>query len=156
MEKLSIHDQYLVMCLILFMAAAYLVIVNPMLSKKNIPRLKKIHSSCLVPCQHAAGLCRLSHHGHNHTRMDPENIPVFENCFMTFWGAAHFAMWAAVGFFCPDLAVPAFVIGVSFECFEAVTPKLVGRMSLNHDTMDVLFNTMGFFAGRAAGKYFNK
>ena len=158
MKKLSIQSQYLVLCLILLTSAAYIGLTNYYVLKyakghiSNVVR--DIHSTCLIDCENAAGMCAASFHGHNHSRMDAADIQKYENCFMTFWGGTHFAMWSVVGFFCPDLFCASFVIGVGFECFEALTYKFYDKASLNYDTMDVFFNTVGFFTGCALGDYF--
>lgn len=70
------------------------------------------------------------------------------DCLVTFWGGTHFALYLAIGFFCPEHGIVANVAGVIFEVYEWKVYDCA-------DPLDVLLNVAGFIAGRALGTIMN-
>ena len=146
MKKLSKQNQYLVLCLILIIATVYIYLSNKYLIYRY-GLIKNIHGKCFIGCDNSAGLCNLSIRGEKYCKMvDGVSIMENEDCFMSFWGAAHFMMWGVVGFFCPDLFWESAAIGIGWEYWECAFLD-------NHDTLDVLFNITGFLTGRIVANY---
>ena len=146
MRRLSRTDQYLVLCLILIISSAYIYVVNyDLIYRYGV--FKKMHGVCFIDCDHAPNLCNVSIRGGEYLKLDDgTKILDKEDCFMTFWGGAHFMMWSVAGFFCPDLLWESTAISVGFEYWQYLyTDK--------HDTLDIFFNMAGFVTGRLVGDF---
>jgi len=157
MKKLSIQNQYLVFCLLLAISYAYIHYVEfypseSFQASKLHQNITDVHGKCLFNCSelpeaNGCSFCNLSVRGKSYSvRGDEETKKRDSECFMTFWGFTHFAFYTVVGFFCPDLFWQTFTVGVGWELYEYEALDC-------HDTLDIVFNTAGFFTGKALGNW---
>ena len=68
-------------------------------------------------------------------------------CLTTFWSMTHVFMYTIIGFFCPQLFIPSFMIGLFFEAFEK-------KFCNCHDILDIFYNSFGFGIGYLLNKLF--
>ncbi len=143
MLKLSVNQQYIVAIIIYIIAYLYCLVYAPTIAK-NKSGLNKLHEACLFSCDSCNILTKTR--GKNYyisTTMTDEEKKKSEFCLLTWWGFAHFMLYSIIGFICPDIFWETFVIGIGFEVYEH-SPHLDC-----HDELDIVWNSMGFLAGRA-------
>ena len=71
-------------------------------------------------------------------------------CLVTFWSLSHIILYTLVGFFCPSLFIPSFVLGIIWEGLEK-------RFCNCHDLVDIMYNSIGFGIGYILNNlFFNK
>lgn len=107
-------------------------------------KLNRVHESQIITIDGEVGRALTSGRGQHYYigATTPEKRERLESCVMTFWGLAHFGFFAVLGFACPDLFWETFAIGCGFEVYEKVQFDC-------HDLLDIIWNTLGFAAGRA-------
>ena len=71
-----------------------------------------------------------------------------KDCIVTHWHLSHLLLYVFIGFFCPNLFLLSFSIGVSWEILEYFVQQ--------NDFTDIIFNTIGFFIGYILNKLFTK
>ena len=74
------------------------------------------------------------------------NSIYLKDCILTNWHLSHLLLYIFIGFFCPNLFLLSFSIGVTWEILE----YFIGH----HDFTDIIFNTIGFFIGYLLNKLF--
>ncbi len=66
-------------------------------------------------------------------------------CLLSLWALTHIFLYMLIGFFCPDLFIPSFIIGVIYEIVE--------KYALDcHDVLDIFYNSLGFGIGFGINK----
>jgi uncharacterized membrane protein AbrB (regulator of aidB expression) len=66
-------------------------------------------------------------------------------CILSLWALTHIFLYMLIGFFCPDLFIPSFIIGVIYEIFEKYSFDC-------HDVLDIFYNSLGFGIGFGINK----
>jgi hypothetical protein len=66
-------------------------------------------------------------------------------CILSLWALTHIFLYMLIGFFCPDLFIPSFLIGVIYEIVEKYSFEC-------HDALDIFYNSLGFGIGFAINK----
>jgi hypothetical protein len=99
-------------------------------------KLNNLHKSCLYRCPTCTNITKY--------RGDNYYISIGKgkqsDCLFTFWSFMHMLIYAALGYFCPNLFWETLIAGISFEVFEYGVYDC-------HDPLDVLYNTIGFGLG---------
>lgn len=137
----EIYLQYLFAAIIYTAAFVYVTIIAPQVPKCKTEKCRAVedlHHTCMV----CTGFS-LPGRGKNYFvggQNDPEEL---SKCLVTFWGATHFCLYFVLGMVAPDLFWPTFFAGVAFEIYEYHALDC-------HDTFDIILNSAGFLAGRAA------
>jgi uncharacterized Tic20 family protein len=67
-------------------------------------------------------------------------------CLITLWAVVHIGLYIIIGFLCPNLFIQSFFIGAMFELYEKYAFKC-------HDSLDVIFNSIGFGIGYMINKF---
>jgi len=73
------------------------------------------------------------------------NIDNHKYCLLTLWALTHVFLYMLIGFFCPDLFIPSFIIGVLYEIIEKYSYEC-------HDVLDIVYNSVGFGIGFGINK----
>ena len=143
------HRSWLLLALLYTIAYVYSVHIGPELVGTTgwAKNLNCMNETCLVGCDTSAPiswLCNISWRGENYyinaTDDAKESI---KSCLITFWGFAHWFLYACIGFLYPELFWETFTVGVGFEIYEYLRYDC-------HDSLDLIFNSFGFLCGRAA------
>lgn len=61
-------------------------------------------------------------------------------CILGFFGVTHILLYMVLGYYVPKMFWETFFIGIIFEIVECYTLEC-------HDSLDILWNTVGFLAG---------
>ena len=143
----GIYLQLLFAAILYTIAYVYAIIIAPKVTKCTKDAClaaENIHRQCVVCTGYSMpGRGKNYYIGGNNS---PEEM---SKCLVTFWGATHFALYFVLGMVAPDLFWPTFVVGVAFEAYEYHAFDC-------HDAFDIVLNSAGFLAGRAArGSIFN-
>ena len=67
-------------------------------------------------------------------------------CLISLWALTHVGLYIVIGFYCPNLFIETFIIGVLFEFFEKYYWNC-------QDSLDVIFNSIGFGIGYSINKF---
>lgn len=130
--------QSLIAALLYILAYLYAIEVAPRLLQDSANVMNEVHETCFV--QNFLPNKALSLRGNKYIIGDPESSSALDNCLITFWGTSHYMLYFFLGYWCPALFWPTFVIGVGFEVYEYVQYDCA-------DALDIAFNTIGFLSG---------
>lgn len=70
-------------------------------------------------------------------------------CLVSLWAITHVCLYTVIGFVCPDLFIESFIFGALFEYFEKYKWSC-------HDSLDVIFNSIGFLIGYIINRVYKK
>ena len=158
MYNVSKFNQYLIGAFIAFGSTGLLFFINFLLVQKHSYRdgLYKYTHECLYSNNSPIVQFLTSTRGKNYYGMtdesdqteSPEEREKMEKkgCLVSVWALTHIFLYIVIGFYCPDLFIPTFLLGVFFE----YTEKLYSNC---HDALDVVFNSIGFGIGYQINRY---
>ena len=152
-HKIKIKYQIILFTILLIIAYSYAILFAPKIENINdktiLGRLNKLHVSCIVPTNNKnihklINKCRGKGYFISKNKKLNDEI---RKCLLTFWGLTHILLFFIVGFFCPDLIIPAIFIGIMFEVYEYIKFNC-------EDYLDFIWNTFGLLSGYLYGQYF--
>lgn len=129
-----------VLVTLFLIAYLYSLHVAPFI-KRRYPssKMNALHEQC-VATSSSVPKWMLGGRGGNYILDSSNESSKLQGCVLTFWGLSHFALYFAVGMFCPQYAVWASIIGVLFEVYEWWAFDCA-------DPLDILWNALGLVLG---------
>ena len=146
-------NQYIYLLIIYIISFLFVLLLNKFLSINNSysDKLHKVIHHCYI--LHVSPFIKwlTSSRGKNYYTIsdnkkiinkkdEKENNKKHTYCLVSLWAITHVCLYVLIGFFCPNLFVESFIIGALFEYFEKYKWGC-------HDSLDVIFNSIGFCIG---------